>query len=81
MVDEVMQALAPHPGSLQVDGTVGGGGHAVRILEAIAPDGRLLGLDADPAAIERTRTRLAPFGSRAVLRRANFEDLAAIAAE
>ncbi len=76
-----MQALAPRPGSLQIDGTLGGGGHAVRILEAIAPDGRLLGLDADPAAIERARRRLAAYGSRAVLRRANFEELATVAAE
>ena len=75
-----MLALAPHPGSLQVDGTVGGGGHAARILEAIAPDGRLLGLDADAAAIERTRARLARFGERAVLRRSNFADLATVAA-
>ncbi len=76
-----MQALAPRPGSLQIDGTLGGGGHAVRILEAIAPDGRLLGLDADPAAIERARRRLAAYGSRAVLRQANFEELATVAAE
>jgi 16S rRNA (cytosine1402-N4)-methyltransferase len=81
MVEEVMQALAPRPGSLQIDGTLGGGGHAVRILEAIAPDGRLLGLDADPAAIERARRRLTAYGSRAVLRRANFEELATVAAE
>ena len=75
-----MQALAPRPGSLQVDGTLGGGGHAVRILEAISPDGRLLGLDADPAALERAAARLARFGDRAVLRQANFEDLASVAA-
>jgi 16S rRNA (cytosine1402-N4)-methyltransferase len=81
MVEEVMQALAPHPGSLQIDGTLGGGGHAVRILEAISPGGKLLGLDADPAAIERARLRLAPYGARAVLRQANFEDLAALASE
>ena len=81
MVEEVMQALAPHPGSLQIDGTLGGGGHAVRILEAISPGGKLLGLDADPAAIERARHRLAPYGARAVLRQANFEELAALAAE
>ncbi len=74
-----MQALAPRPGSLHVDGTLGGGGHAVRILEAIAPDGRLLGIDADPEAIERAARRLAPFGARAVLRQANFEDLAEVA--
>ncbi len=76
-----MQALAPRPGSLQIDGTVGGGGHAARILEAISPDGRLLGLDRDAHAIERTVQRLAPYGDRVVLRQANFSSMAAVAAD
>ena len=50
--------LAPAPGSHQIDATLGGGGHAERILEASDPDGRLLGLDADGAAIARVRARL-----------------------
>jgi 16S rRNA (cytosine1402-N4)-methyltransferase len=79
MVDEVMNALAPGSGSFQIDATVGGGGHALRILEAASPDGRLLGLDADAAAVERTRARLAGFGDRAVIRHTNFEDLAPVA--
>jgi 16S rRNA (cytosine1402-N4)-methyltransferase len=79
MVDEVLETLAPIPGSLQIDATVGGGGHSRRILEANSPDGRLLGLDADRAAIARTRARLAEFGSRVTLRQANFEQLADVA--
>src|SRR4051812_44178048 len=74
-----MSTLAPAPGSLQIDATVGGGGHTERILEATDPDGRLLGLDADGAAIARVGQRLARFGDRAVLRQANFSDLAAVA--
>jgi 16S rRNA (cytosine1402-N4)-methyltransferase len=74
--------LAPAPGSLQVDATLGGGGHAQRILEASTPDGRLLGLDADPGAIARVETRLrARFGDRLVLRQANFRQLATVAPE
>ena len=76
-----MMALSPLPGQLHVDATLGGGGHAVRILEATTPDGRLLGLDADQAAIARCAIRLAPFGERAVLRQANFEQLADVAAD
>ena len=79
MVDEVLEILAPRPGSLQIDATLGGAGHAERILEACAPDGRLLGLDADGAAIARAGRRLARFGERAVLRQANFRDLAGVA--
>ena len=81
MPDEVLGTLAPRPGSLQIDATVGGGGHTERILEAASPDGRVLGLDADGAAIERVRLRLARFGDRLVLRRANFRELATVAPE
>ena len=79
MVEEVVAMLAAAPGSLQIDATLGGGGHAERILEASDPDGRLLGLDADGAAIARVRSRLGPrFGDRLRLRQANFRELAEV---
>jgi len=81
MPAEVLETLAPAPGSLQIDATVGGGGHTERILEATTPGGRLLGLDADQAAIDRVAVRLARFGDRLVLHRANFRELADIAPE
>lgn len=77
--DEVLTGLALRPGDWCIDGTLGGAGHAEALLEATAPHGRLLGLDADPAAIERGRQRLARFGGRVVLWQANFRDLADIA--
>jgi 16S rRNA (cytosine1402-N4)-methyltransferase len=76
---EVLTMLAPASGSLQIDATVGGGGHTERILEAASPDGRVLGLDADPAAIARVRERLARFGDRLVLRQADFRSLGTVA--
>jgi 16S rRNA (cytosine1402-N4)-methyltransferase len=79
LADEVMSMLAPASGSLQIDATVGGGGHTERILEATDPDGRLLGLDADGAAIARVAARLDRFGHRLVLRQANFRDLDEVA--
>jgi 16S rRNA (cytosine1402-N4)-methyltransferase len=79
MVKEVMVALSPLPGSFHVDATLGGGGHAVRILESTSPDGRLLGIDADPMALATAEQRLASYGQRVVLRHANFEDLATVA--
>jgi 16S rRNA (cytosine1402-N4)-methyltransferase len=82
MADEVVEMLAPTAGSRHVDATLGGGGHAQRILEASDPDGRLLGIDADGAAIARVRARLGPrFGDRLHLRQANFRDLATVAPE
>jgi 16S rRNA (cytosine1402-N4)-methyltransferase len=80
LAEEVLTLLAPASGSLQIDATLGGGGHTERILEATDPDGRLLGLDADGAAIARVRARLAArFGDRLVLRQANFRALGTVA--
>ncbi len=80
LAEEVMSMLQPAPGSLQIDATLGGGGHTERILEATSPDGRLLGLDADGAAVARVLDRLRPrFGDRLTARQANFRDLATVA--
>jgi len=79
LAEEVISMLQPAAGSLQIDATVGGGGHTERILEASDPDGRLLGLDADGAAIARVAQRLERFGDRLVLRQANFRELGAVA--
>jgi 16S rRNA (cytosine1402-N4)-methyltransferase len=80
LAEEVVSMLSPAPGSLQIDATLGGGGHTERILEATSPDGRLLGLDADGAAIARVRARLGPrFGDRLVLRQANFREVGSVA--
>ena len=79
LVDEVLASLALRAGSSIADCTVGGGGHAERLLETVAPDGRLLGLDADGAAVREASRVLARFGSRAVIRRANFTHLAEVA--
>jgi 16S rRNA (cytosine1402-N4)-methyltransferase len=82
LVDEVIEMLAPVSGSLHIDATLGAGGHTERILEAASPEGRVLGVDADPAAINRVEDRLrARFGERLVLRQGNFRDLARIAPE
>jgi 16S rRNA (cytosine1402-N4)-methyltransferase len=75
LVDEVLASLAVVPGSSVADCTVGGGGHAERLLEASSPDGRLLGIDADRAAILEAQRTLARFGDRVVLRQANFAAL------
>jgi 16S rRNA (cytosine1402-N4)-methyltransferase len=62
MKDEVIAALAPRPGGLYVDVTLGGGGHAEAICEAA--DVRLVGFDRDARALEAARERLARFGDR-----------------
>jgi 16S rRNA (cytosine1402-N4)-methyltransferase len=81
LVDEVLASLDPRTGSSIADCTVGGGGHADRLLEASSPDGRLLGLDADRAAISEAQHVLAQYGDRVVLRQANFAAIYEIARE
>src|SRR2546430_9362461 len=81
LVAEVLAQLDPRQGALYLDGTVGGGGHAGAILDANAPDGKLLGLDRDPAALAIAARELARFGDRAVLARGNFAVLDDLAGE
>lgn len=77
----VLDGLQVVAGGRYVDCTVDGAGHATAILERSAPDGQLLGLDADGELLARARQRLAPFGARVTLRQANFAELADVAAE
>ena len=53
MLEEAVAALDPKDGETVVDATFGGGGHARRILEKLAPDGRVVGIDRDPRVVER----------------------------
>ena len=75
LYQETLNALAAQRGGLYVDGTVGAGGHAWGILQASAPNGRLLGLDVDPQALELAAQRLAEFGEQAILRRGSYAQL------
>ena len=80
MLSEVLELLNVRRGGIYIDATVGLGGHAAAILEASAPNGRLLGLDADPEALDAARRRLEPFGDRCRLERAWLDHAAAAAA-
>src|SRR4051812_11356083 len=78
MIDETVRLLAPQPGDVAVDCTLGFGGHARAILECIQPGGRLIGLDVDPLELPRTEQRLraAGFGvDTFITRRSNFAGL------
>lgn len=70
--DEVLKLLGPHGSGLYLDGTVGGGGHARRILES-CPGCRVLAVDRDGEAIGHARSALAPFGDRVRFLHARFD--------
>jgi 16S rRNA (cytosine1402-N4)-methyltransferase len=80
MADEVLKLLEPERGLRFLDGTVGGGGHAERILES-NPAATLIGLDQDTEAVAAARVRLARFGDRAIVMTGNFRDAAELLEE
>jgi 16S rRNA (cytosine1402-N4)-methyltransferase len=78
LLDEAMEGLQARRGGYFVDCTVGLGGHAAAILEKISPSGRLLGIDADPEAINASQDKLRDYGEALTLVNDNFVDLEAI---
>ena len=79
LLDQVTENLQPHTDGYYIDGTLGAGGHAEKLLEASMPNGQLLGLDADPAALAIAARNLERFGPRARFVHSNFENLQAVA--
>ena len=77
MAEEVVELFRPVPPGVIIDATVGGGGHARRLLEA-RPDVRILGLDRDPRAVAAAAAHLAPFTDRVTLVRSRFDHLGQI---
>jgi len=78
LLSETLRALAVQPGGRYIDCTLGNGGHAAAILDHSAPGGQLLGIDADPKAIEIARGRLEGYKNSVLLVNENFVNLQAI---
>ena len=79
MVAEILGVLAPKPGDIALDCTLGHGGHAQEILARIQPGGVLLGLDTDPVELPKTESRLRAMGfgpQSFIAKRSNFASLA-----
>ena len=80
MPEEVLHWLQPSSDGTYLDGTIGGAGHAKLILDT-APGCRLIGLDRDPAALQKAAEVLAPYGQRVSLRQATFDQAGAVLAQ
>jgi 16S rRNA (cytosine1402-N4)-methyltransferase len=83
MAREILEVLAPKPGEIAVDCTLGFGGHARELLARLQPGGRLLGLDADPVELPKAEARLRALGFGAEVftaHRSNFAGLPQILA-
>ena len=73
LLDEVVEGLAPQPGQTLVDATCGGGGHTLQLAKRVGAQGLVIGVDRDPAAIDRCAERLAGLPVKLVV--ANFADV------
>jgi 16S rRNA (cytosine1402-N4)-methyltransferase len=73
-----LEYLTPASGETVLDATIGLGGHAAALLQATAPDGKLIGVDADEAHLALARENLKDFGDRVELHHANFREIPAM---
>lgn len=80
LLKEVIDYLKPEPGKNYIDATLGFGGHSEQILERIAPEGKLLGIDQDEAALAAATKRLERFGKNFFCQKGNFAEINQIAA-
>lgn len=80
MLTDVIERITTVPDGLWVDGTLGGAGHAVAVLDS--NDGlRLHGFDRDPMAIDAASKRLSRFGERAQVTRTRFDSISSVLRE
>jgi len=81
LMEEAVRLLLTDPNGTYVDATLGGGGHAAAILGSLGEDGRLLGLDCDPAAVAHSRANPPAPEPRFMARRARFSQMETMLSE
>ncbi len=81
MTDEAVNHLRPRENGRYIDATLGGGAHTEALLKASSPNGRVLSIDANPLALERSRVTLGSYGKRWIGVEANFRNLESVAKE
>ncbi|MFT5386959.1 MAG: 16S rRNA (cytosine1402-N4)-methyltransferase [Candidatus Omnitrophota bacterium] len=81
LLNEVIENLSLKQGGIYVDGTLGIGGHSKKILELIGSDGKLVGIDRDPQAIELAKIRLKDFSKQCLFFHGNFHGIKEILKE
>jgi len=75
MLEETIEGLCVKPEGIYVDGTLGGGGHALEVVRRLSEGGRFIGIDQDEAAIAAAKQRLKPYEDRVSIVRSNYADI------
>lgn len=75
LLEEVIENLNIKPDGIYVDGTLGGGGHALEVVKRLNEKGRLIGIDQDADAIEAAKERLCDYQDRVTIVRSNYSDM------
>ena len=75
LLEETIDSLAVKPDGIYVDGTLGGGGHALEVCSRLGKDGRLIGIDQDEDAIAAASERLKGYKDQVSIVRSNYENI------
>lgn len=75
MVEEVLDYLNPQTGQVLIDCTVGGGGHASKIVDKIKPNGLLIGIDKDMEILQTAKQHLSEIGNVFKLYHADYSEI------
>ena len=73
--NECIEGLQIKSSGTYVDGTFGGGGHAMEVISRLNGNGRFIGIDQDQDAVENGRAKLEPYKEKAQLVRDNFSNI------
>lgn len=75
LLEETIESLNIKPDGIYVDGTLGGGGHALEVCKRLGEYGRMIGIDQDADAIAAATDRLKGYKDKVVIVRSNYENI------
>ncbi|WP_313075643.1 16S rRNA (cytosine(1402)-N(4))-methyltransferase RsmH [Lacrimispora sp.] len=81
LLEETIDSLNIKPDGIYVDGTLGGGGHALEVCKRLSKNGRLIGIDQDADAIKAATKRLEEHKDKVTVVRSNYVNIKAVLSE